>query len=1027
MKTKLLLIIINLLFFNGFVFSQSYSGGNGLSGTPYQIANEADLSYLASHSADWGKHFIQTANIVMSANHTPIGNSTTSFTGSYDGDEYTITSLSVSQTADYAGMFGYVDGAEIKDLSLASLNVSGGDDYVGGLAGYATGATITNISVSGSVSGKYNLGGMIGEAENTVISNCAASAITVNSTGGTDAGSNIGGLIGVLSTTGSGSVSSSSSSGTVNSDGAEDVGGLIGESQVNVTNCSSSANVDAVDYVGGLIGFPDGGTISNSHSTGTVEGDEYVGGFLGDADACTIQNCYSTGTVSIDGSDEDYIGGFIGRADACTISGSYSSGNVSGDDWTGGFIGYALNGCDISTSYCIATTVNGYHYTGGFIGRLEASDVTQCYATANVNAEGEDVGGFIGVSEDASSVFPNVTRSYSSGNVVGTDTDSDDVGGFIGENWGLVENCYSRGDVSNTGGSDSDWFGAFMGNNKGSGTVRYCYTTGDYTTAVGAHGFIWGNSGTATANFYDSDESSQTSGTGATPKTTALMKIQNTFTNAGWNFTTIWAISSTYNNGYPNLNNTSDFQWTGTTSTAWQTGTNWNKGSAPGENDIVTIPDLANDPIIGSGVQANAMNLTIAEDAVLTIQSGGSLITTGTITNNGTVNMQKSISQGAWHLISIPCTGITSNIFLDDYLQSWNEAGSNWSDIVETTELLNIKQGYSLWPVASKANTTYTFTGTPLTGNQSISITASGSGESAGMNLVGNPYPSSIDWNELDESYGTVYYWDSQNGHYDTWSGSGNTNGGQQYLPPMQGFFVYTTSPKSFSLSNACRTHSNATSFYKNTAIANNSIRLQAAKDAVSTDMLLIFNEGALPGFEIETDAWKILSGTEGLPELYSYENNERLALNVRPMAETIQLGFAVATAGTYSIGISEIADINTAILEDSKLNIFHDLTEGDYSFDWSLNDAETRFKLHFNTTAVEDINSNAMQVYVAGGNIIIQSGTQPQLIILTDITGRTLGLSENAQQIPAPKTSGVYLVTVESENQQITKKIIIE
>ncbi len=470
-------------------------------------------------------------------------------------------------------------------------------------------------------------------------------------------------------------------------------------------------------------------------------------------------------------------------------------------------------------------------------------------------------------------------------------------------------------------------------------------------------------------------------------------------------------------------------EWTGAVSSDWNNDGNWNAARVPTSADNVSITNVAKAPfpVIGINDNAECNNLKAEPNAVLTIESGGSLITTGTITNNGTINIQKNISQEAWHLISIPCTGITSNIFLDDYLQSWDVAAGQWSDIIETTTPLNIKQGYSLWPVASRENSTYTFTGTPLTGNQSISITASGSGESAGMNLVGNPYPSSIDWNELDESYGTVYYWDSQNGHYDTWSGSGSTNGGQQYLPPMQGFFVYTTTPKNFTLTNDCRTHSNATSFYKNTAIASNSIRLQASKGSVSTDMLLIFKEGAQPGFEIATDAWKILSGSQGMPEIYSYENNERLALNVRPMAESIQLGFTTAIADSYSIGISETMDINTAILEDTKLNIFHNLTKGDYRFNWNLTDDETRFKLHLNTTAVDELSSNAVQVYVAASNILIQSEQQAQRIILTDITGRALGVWENTESIPAPQTAGVYLVTAESENQQITKKITIQ
>ncbi len=73
------------------------------------------------------------------------------------------------------------------------------------------------------------------------------------------------------------------------------------------------------------------------------------------------------------------------------------------------------------------------------------------------------------------------------------------------------------------------------------------------------------------------------------------------------------------------------------------------------------------------------------------------------------------------------------------------------------------------------------------------------------------------------------------------------------------------------------------------------------------------------------------------------------------------------------------------------------------------------------------EISESAMQAYVSGNNIIIQSESPAEHIILTDITGRTLGVWEKVESIPAAKTAGVYLVSIEAEGQRITKKIIIE
>jgi len=60
-------------------------------------------------------------------------------------------------------------------------------------------------------------------------------------------------------------------------------------------------------------------------------------------------------------------------------------------------------------------------------------------------------------------------------------------------------------------------------------------------------------------------------------------------------------------------------------------------------------------------------------------------------------------------------------------------------------------------------------------------------------------------------------------------------------------------------------------------------------------------------------------------------------------------------------------------------------------------------------------------------GSNIIKSQTTARRITLTDITGRTLGVWEKVESIPAASTTGGYLVTVETDHNRITKKIIVE
>jgi hypothetical protein len=1044
MKTKLFFLVVSILIPGSLLFAQ-YGGGSGTEGSPYQIASTTHLSTLAATSADWDKHFIQTAaidfNSVTPANHTPIGNSTTAFTGSYDGDNFNIRALSVSQsTEDYAGMFGYVDGGEIKDLSLSLLQVSGGDDYVGGLIGYATGATITNVEILGTsgthITGKYNLGGMIGEANDCTITDADIMNSTVTSSGGDDSGSNIGGLIGLMS--GTGSISDSESECTVSSDGGEDVGGLIGESQVNVSNCSSTATVNAVDYVGGLIGFADGGTISSCYSRAVVTGNDYVGGFIGDADDCTITGC------SYDSNDDD--------------------SPVLGNDYVGGFIGRVVGECNISDSRAFGF-VTGNSQTGGFIGRNEASDVANCYVYSNVSASGIEVGGFIGICEDSGGVFPNVTECYSKGlisyyialtgltieqiigflgedivyHVKGTNSDNDDVGGFIGENWGLVENCYTEGIVKNSGGS-TDWFASFVANNNEEDSeVQNCYIAADYTSET-TFDFIVGNEGTASNNFYDSDLQSATIGTGATGKTTAEMKTATNYLDASWDFTSAsneWAMNQDENDGYPFLRFQENDQlapltpghiWLGAAkSTSWDAIGNWSEGELPGTTSNVIIPDVANDVEIASGVGADCNKLTVETGASLTIKSGGSLITLGAITNEGTITTERQIDDSEWHLISIPCPGITANTFLGDYLQYWTEEGQTWTDIVEPTTELSVGQGYSLWGTPKGS---YSFEGTPNTGNQSFSLSYHENLDplktADGMNLVGNPYPSSIDWAILDDTYGTAYLYNPTSGEYDEL-----LNGTATDIAPMQGFFIYTTSNGSnFSLQNSHRSHGG--SFYKNNSELANGVVLGASYGSFADELRILFENNAEDGFNLIDDSWKLFSTGEGVSQLWSYSPDGKLAIDKRPETETIQLGFANNQPGVYSIGIKEIADIPEVYLEDTKTQKFHNLMTKDYEFTWNPDfDSETRFILHFKAVGIEDyqISESDILVYAANGNIYVPG--QADALTITDITGRVVLQQQlpNDDQITIPVNlhTGIYMVTLRHGDQIQTTKVFIE
>ena len=119
------------------------------------------------------------------------GNCSTPFTGSLDGNDHTISNLYENFNGQCAGLFGYLDGVTISDLTLKNINITTSDDYAGGLAGYAdSGITVANVHTTGTIDGQYYIGGLIGQIYTG--GSITHSSSTVNITGQ----SSLGGLVG---------------------------------------------------------------------------------------------------------------------------------------------------------------------------------------------------------------------------------------------------------------------------------------------------------------------------------------------------------------------------------------------------------------------------------------------------------------------------------------------------------------------------------------------------------------------------------------------------------------------------------------------------------------------------------------------------------------------------------------------------------------------------------------------------------------------------------------------------------------
>lgn len=327
------------------------------------------------------------------------------------------------------------------------------------------------------------------------------------------------------------------------------------------------------------------GTIYNVSVTGNIQGTSTVGGVVGQVDSNgSIINSHADVVVSASG---HMAGGLLGNNNSGTLTGNSSAGSVSGVNRVGGLVG--SNAGDLSESFS-SSSVNGSENVGGLVGFNHNSVIEKSYSTGPVSGD-TNVGGLAGFMGWNNSL---IRLSFSTSDVTGS---GNQVGGLIGRlQSGQVENAFARGDVignNRVGGLVGEMlFGALLVNT---------YSTGDLSpNASGQVGGLVGrnNQGSSINSFWDIESSGFNTSALGVGKTTAQMLEQTTYTDAGWDFSSIWSMDPNINNGYPFLQafftgpNTYFSRQTG----SWDDPNTWSvvdhfgpPSSVPGMEDVVII------------------------------------------------------------------------------------------------------------------------------------------------------------------------------------------------------------------------------------------------------------------------------------------------------------------------------------------------------------------------------------------------------------------------------------------------------
>ena len=415
-----------------------------------------------------------------------------------------------------------------------------------------------------------------------------------------------------------------------------------------------------------------------------------------------------------------------------------------------------------------------------------------------------------------------------------------------------------------------------------------------------------------------------------------------------------------------------------------------------------------------------------------------------------------------------PVTGFPH---LYEYVEKRKDALGNdltgWQKYLEFSAPLAPGSGYAINPGGTPGPLTLQLTGEVNNGPVEVTVENNNGDWTNGFNLVGNPYPSGIDWNIIATSLNgidnAIYFFkasanDRYTGTYTSYVDGISTDGrSSSIIPSMQGFFVRVSDPNdgnypataTLQFNNNARV-GNQTSqpFYKAQKKAGvQKIRLTAKfrGEETSDATVLYFKNGASTDFEREFDAQKLLNTAVDVPSLYSLTSaKEKLAINGMSMNGTqeIPIGITSARSGEMILTLSGIENIFMGLkvyLKDQKKGVVQNLLEmNSYSFTSQKGEINDRFFLILSSEGIsqEDLEKEmeAFTVEIDKGEIWVMLNLPENAsgnVILSTTAGQILykssGKGKEELSLGKFNTPGVYLVSLKWAKGITTKKLLFK
>lgn len=368
------------------------------------------------------------------------------------------------------------------------------------------------------------------------------------------------------------------------------------------------------------------------------------------------------------------------------------------------------------------------------------------------------------------------------------------------------------------------------------------------------------------------------------------------------------------------------------------------------------------------------------------------------------VTVKMWLSQNQWNFISLPFDVNVSDIAYPDgtlwVIRKYNGAnraaiaGDTWQNMTNG-QILNAGEGYILhctnedddnsssyicftFKAVNNSKKNNIFTATDV--EQSLNTYASEFAHNRSWNLIGNPYPSFYNSQDIEHE-----------GVITVWNGNGYTAyslvDDDYCLRPNEAFFVQCPINKSsmkFKAEGRSHEYTNNSSDYDRARVTRKMLKSDDNRHLYNftlsngqyTDKArLVLNENAKLDYEMSCDASKFMSSNFSVPQLYIIEKGQRLSIDERPLSDgVIALGVFCGTTDEYTISLATTSENNRPIiLIDKETGTETDLIHDVYHFKAAIGTYNERFaiKIGNNTTCVlhiEDNKENKKDIYNLNG-----------------------------------------------------------